>query len=119
MNKFTTLALSAAIATFALPLHATESAVETTVQPQHANNNLIDKREHRQKMRIRQGVESGALTKPETKRLVREQARIRKTERAFRSDGELTPRERFKLQRRLTKSSAHIYREKHDRQRRR
>lgn len=115
MKKLLIIAITAAATAIAAPVHATG---DNAAPNDHRKGNLIDKREHRQAMRIKQGVKSGALTKPETKRLVREQARIRKMERNFRSDGRLTPKERVRLQHNLNRASAHIFREKHDRQRR-
>jgi len=76
----------------------------------------IDRREANQKHRIQQGVRSGELTRRETARLAAEQARIRAMERRARSDGDVTARERARLQRELNQSSRHIYRQKHDRQ---
>ena len=83
-----------------------------------ARHHGIDQREHHQARRIAQGVRSGELTRPETRHLLRQQAHIRFRERAFRSDGVLTPRERFVLQRDLNRASHAIHREKHDDQRR-
>ncbi len=77
----------------------------------------INRREHNQQQRIRQGVRSGELTRLEAARLEREQARIRFAEaRARRSGGEFTPRERARIQHELNQSNRHIYRQKHDRQ---
>lgn len=74
----------------------------------------VNKREHNQVKRIKQGVKSGELTKRETRRLVHEQAHIRAREARFKADGELTKRERVKLHRDMNRSSKHIYRQKHD-----
>lgn len=78
----------------------------------------VNERQERQQDRIEQGVKSGELTKREAARLRREQRRIKAEEKAFRSDGKLSKRERAKLQKDLNKSSRHIYREKHDAQKR-
>ncbi len=75
---------------------------------------LVNKREHHQIKRIGQGIKSGELTRFEARRLVREQARIRKMERRMKADGRMTLKERALLQKRLNQSSRHIYREKHD-----
>jgi len=74
----------------------------------------INRREANQKHRIQQGVRSGELTRLETRRLVKEQAQIRRMERRFRADGEITARERARLQHELNQASRHIYRQKHD-----
>ncbi len=119
MKKLFIIAITAATIAIAAPVHATDDTGDNATPPTNQHKGIgINKREHRQAKRIEQGVKSGALTKEETKRLVREQARIRKMERNFRSDGKLTPKERFRLQRNLSRASAHIFREKHDRQRR-
>jgi len=79
----------------------------------------INRREHRQVRRIVHGVRSGALTRRETARLAVEQARIRVMERRLRRSGDgLSRREYVRLQRALNRSSRHIYRQTHDRQRR-
>ena len=76
----------------------------------------IDKREHNQKERIKQGVESGELTKKETRRLRHEQKRIKAKEEAMKSDGTLTKGERKELHQDLNKASEHIADQKHDAQ---
>jgi hypothetical protein len=79
----------------------------------------INRREHRQVRRIVHGARSGALTRAETARLIAEQARIRVMERRFRRSGDgLSGREFVRLQRALNRSSRHIWRQTHDRQRR-
>jgi hypothetical protein len=77
----------------------------------------INKRQRHQQRRILQGVKSGELTRRETIRLEKEQARIARKEHRFKSDGVLTKRERAILHRDLNRSSRHIYRQKHDGQR--
>ena len=77
----------------------------------------INRREHQQQQRIRDGVRDGELTRCEAARLEVEQAQIRLQEaRARRSGGEFTTRERLRIQRELNQSSRHIYRQKHDQQ---
>ena len=74
----------------------------------------IGRRQVRQHERIRQGVNSGQLTCRETRMLMREQRRIQKAKiRAF-HDGELTPRERLRIEKKLDVASRHIYRLKHN-----
>jgi len=75
-------------------------------------------RERHQLQRIHQGVESGALTRPEARRLLKEQRHLRRERRRFFADGRLTPVERAKLHHDRDVASWHIFREKHDRQRR-
>ena len=78
--------------------------------------NPIDRREHNQKARIRQGVRSGELTRAEARRLAKEEARIRKIERKAKSDGKITRPEARRLNRALDKTSRDIYKQKHDNQ---
>ena len=86
-------------------------------QGRRYSRNGVNEREHNQQQRIRQGIRSGELTRVETARLERQQARIRFDEAlARRSGGEFTPRERARIQRELNHSSRNIYRQKHDRQ---
>lgn len=75
---------------------------------------VVDRREHNQEMRIRQGVRSGQLTHEESRRLEAEQARIRSMEAHARRDGHLSPVERAHIARAQNAASRHIYREKHD-----
>lgn len=80
-----------------------------------ASAGALDRREHRQAERIRQGVRSGELTRHEADKLRREQAHIRAEEYRFRhDDGVLGPRERAKLDHDLDRASRDIRREKHD-----
>ena len=75
----------------------------------------IDRREHQQQVRIRQGIHSGELTRQEARQLEAEQARIRVDER-FAKRGGLTPEERRRIQNELNKASRDIGKQKHDRQ---
>lgn len=74
----------------------------------------IDKREYREQRRINQGIRSGELTRREAGRLEAGLARIRIDERFARRDGEITGRERERLNRELNRESRAIYRQKHD-----
>ena len=75
-------------------------------------------RQERQRARIERGFHAGAITRWEFRRLMAEQQDIQAMERAFVSDGFLTPRERFELTRRLDIASANIRFEGSDRERR-
>lgn len=81
-----------------------------------AQGRHYDRREHRQRDRIRQGVRSGELTRRESARLGRQQINIRRYERRVERDGVVTFRERARLDRRLDRANRNIYRQKHDRQ---
>ena len=74
----------------------------------------LDKRENNQRERIQQGVRSGELTRPETRRLVRGEVRLHRNERIAKSDGVVTARERAALQAEANRMSRRIYAEKHD-----
>jgi hypothetical protein len=74
----------------------------------------VDRREANQQRRINNGIGSGALTPKETYRLQRQQANINAQEARFKSDGNLSRRERRVLNHRLNRSSKNIYRAKHN-----
>jgi hypothetical protein len=78
----------------------------------------LDQRQQNQAERIGQGVQSGELTRPETRRLLRGQRELRRDERAAKSDGVVTAGERARLQREASVQSHRIARQKHDGQRR-
>jgi uncharacterized membrane protein YebE (DUF533 family) len=82
--------------------------------PLLAGTPVLDQREHNQAQRIRQGVQSGELTRPETRRLVRGEYRLRANEAIAKSDGVVTARERARLQTEADVQSKRIYRQKHD-----
>jgi hypothetical protein len=79
-----------------------------------AGSRGVNAREHREQQRINQGISSGELTRREARRLESGLARIRIDERFARADGNVTPRERARLQHELTRESRNIYRQKHD-----
>jgi hypothetical protein len=81
-----------------------------------AHHPRINERQHQQQQRIRHGIRNEELTRREAGRLVTEQARIRAYERRARCDGDLSFRERFRLDNMLDRSSRNIYRQTHDRQ---
>ena len=82
--------------------------------PLFAGTPVLDRREHNQAQRVRQGVHSGELTRLEARRLIRGQYRLRAHEAIAKSDGVVTRRERARLQHQATVQSRHIYRQKHD-----
>ncbi|MEP6902874.1 MAG: hypothetical protein ABJA66_14065 [Actinomycetota bacterium] len=80
----------------------------------------INRRQRRQQRRIRGGYRSGRLTRREASRLERREVRTNRMERRFRRSGNgLSRRERRRLAINLNRNSRRIYRQKHDRQRRR
>jgi hypothetical protein len=76
----------------------------------------VNARQHNQPARIQQGVKSGELTNREARGLQAEQRQIQREEAPYKTDGELTARERADLHRDLNRSSRHIYNQKHDAQ---
>jgi len=70
----------------------------------------VNERQHNQRARIQQGVNSGELTRG----LRTEQQQIKREETGYKADGELTARERADLHRDLNRSRRHIYNQKHD-----
>lgn len=74
----------------------------------------VNRREHHQKNRIRQGVKSGELSKEEAQTLKQEQKNIHSKEKEYKSDGTLSKEERKELHKELNEASQNIYEEKHD-----
>jgi hypothetical protein len=75
----------------------------------------VKARQVHQQRRIGQGVQSGELTRRETRHLERNAAAIHRSIVHDRIDGgAFTPRERAKAQHRLNHQSRAIYRQKHD-----
>jgi hypothetical protein len=79
---------------------------------------VVDAREQNQKDRIKDGVQSGELTKKEAAHARANQRHIKKAEAKAKSDGVVTPEERAKLDAKQDKSSKRIYKNKHDAQKR-
>jgi hypothetical protein len=78
----------------------------------------VTKGQINQQRRIRQGVRSGELTRPETKKREAEQAKIQADKKAAKSDGTVTKDERKQLHKEENKASKDIYKQKHDAQKR-
>jgi hypothetical protein len=76
-------------------------------------------RNHRQKQRIRQGIRSNEIIRPEARRLKKEQRRINRAYHRATADGHLSWRERQRLNNMQDRASRHIYRAKHNPVRRR
>jgi redox-sensitive bicupin YhaK (pirin superfamily) len=77
---------------------------------------VVKQREINQQKRIEQGVKSGELTRGETARLERQQAKIKTDKLMAKADGKVTPKERAKLQREQNRASRAIYKAKHNAQ---
>ena len=80
----------------------------------NAGTPWVDQRQHNQAHRIFNGIQNGQLTFRETGQLLRGQARVRNREAYFKSDGIVTPRERFKLFMLQSRQDYRIYRTKHN-----
>ena len=79
----------------------------------------ITARQRAEQARIRQGVRSGELTRPEAARLRAREADIREDKREARADGVVTRDERQDIRKDERQTSRAIYRQKHDGQVRR
>jgi hypothetical protein len=79
-----------------------------------AQETRVDRRQDRQEQRIDRGVESGALTPRETRRLERGQRHVENLETRAQADGTLTGREKARLEHAQDVQSKRIYRQKHD-----
>ena len=79
----------------------------------HDDDRLMDRME-RQHERIENGIESGALTRKEARKLKKQQHKTRKMAKKFREDGSLTKKERRALNSQLDKRSDRIWEFKHN-----
>jgi hypothetical protein len=67
-----------------------------------------------QQGRIEQGVQSGALTNKEASNLERGQAHVDRAEARAGADGHVGAREQARIQKKETKQSQKVFREKHN-----
>lgn len=74
----------------------------------------MGKYQHAQKHRIQAGIRKGDLTRSEVRHLVKEQRRIHRMQRHFRSDGNISPREHHRLHRAKAHADRHIFRARHN-----
>jgi hypothetical protein len=79
---------------------------------------VVDDRQKNQHDRIKDGVQSGELTKAEAEKARADQARIRQAEAKAKSDGVVSGAERAKLDAKQDKASKRIYKNKNDAQKR-
>lgn len=75
---------------------------------------VVDSRQQVQRARIRDGAQSGELTRRETANAVRDQRQIRRQERRAKADGTVTDRERARIHRDQNKASRKLRRNKND-----
>ncbi len=78
------------------------------------NGMRIHDRLIRQQQRIEHGIDNGTLNRKEAKKLKREQRKIRKLVRTFRSDGRLSRAERNKIKKKLDVAGDRIWKLKHN-----
>ncbi len=76
----------------------------------------VNQRQYCQKERIEDGINDGSLNKHEAARLAAQERAILKKERIYRSDGELTKRERLDRQTDLNHTNRYVYTQTHDKQ---
>ena len=79
----------------------------------------LNQKQKEQFTKLENGVKSGELTKKETKKLLRQEAKLQKHKKIAKSDGVVTPKERAKLNKEAKKLDKKIFDQKHDRQKRR
>lgn len=98
------------VATTAVVLLATTATLAQVIVPARPTA------QRNERARIRQGVATGELTRPEAARLRGREAGITAEKRAARADGVVTPGERHDIRRTERSASRAIYRQKHDAQ---
>lgn len=74
----------------------------------------VNRRQERQEKRIREGQQSGELTKKESAKLKAQQERIERKEDQAKADGKVTKKERKKLDRMQDNASKKISNQKSD-----
>jgi hypothetical protein len=82
--------------------------------PVWAATPVVDQREANQRERIVAGVESGALTRPETRRMVHAERNLNRHEAAVKADGVVTPKEQQSLRQQSRHVSQRLAAQKHD-----
>lgn len=90
------------------------SVIITLSMTAEANRNR--NRENRQDGRIAQGVKSGELTRRESRHLMHGQKKIDAFQKKAMADGELSAKEKYRLEKMQDRQSKKIHRQKHDEQ---
>jgi Skp family chaperone for outer membrane proteins len=107
--------VAAASASFAQTAPMPAPTPAPVVAPERGTNTpLIDKHEANQEDRIKQGRQSGELTKHEAHRLKSEQHAIDRKQTKAAADGTVTAEERQKIRKMQDHASKDVYRQKHD-----
>ncbi len=95
-----------AIAVFSVAAYTSNAQTVTTARRASTIKN--------DRLRIRQGAQSGELTKAETARLAAQTAKLKNEKEAYKADGVVTREERKDFRQDKKKVSRRIYRQKHD-----
>lgn len=74
----------------------------------------VDRRQNRQGARIHQGVQSGELNRREAGRLVAGQKHVNRLENRAEADGEVSNKEKIRLEKAQDRQSRRIFEQKHD-----
>ena len=74
----------------------------------------MDRRQTKQAVRAAHGVKNGELTKGEFRSIKRGQRRVRRAERKAKADGDVTLKEKAKIEAMQDRQSRKIYRLKHN-----
>jgi len=88
--------------------------VEPSAQPRGTHTPLIKKHEANQEQRIKEGRQSGELTRHEARRLRAEQKAVDRAQNRAASDGTVTAQERERIRKMQNKAGKDIHRQKHD-----
>lgn len=79
---------------------------------------ILKKKHAQQLKKIENGIKSGEITKVETKKLIKQERKQTKLNKKAKADGFISPKEKFKLKKEVKKLDKKIYKEKHDKQKR-
>lgn len=90
----------------------------TGIYGQNTHTPKIDKKQNIQLQKIKKGVKSGKLTRVEAKTLLKKGAKLQKKKNIAKADGKVTLNERKLLRKEARKLDAKIYKQKHDKQKR-
>jgi Skp family chaperone for outer membrane proteins len=77
-------------------------------------NAQVNKRQRRQNHRVEQGVQSGELTQQEQNKIEHQEAKVDNLEEKLRADGDLSKKDKAKLDVAQDRTSRSIYRKKHN-----
>jgi hypothetical protein len=92
--------------------------ISTSIYSQSTNTPKINKKQKLQLNKIKNGINSGELTRVEAKRLLKKEAQLQKKKKIAKADGKVTRKERKMLRKEARKLDAKIYKQKHDKQKR-